>query len=59
MFSSSITSEVKEYCSSTATEDVASAAAAFSFYCAAARAEVTANVGESSKTHPCGSATSG
>jgi hypothetical protein len=39
---SSISSNVKYSCDSTATEDVASAIAVFDFYCSAARAEVTA-----------------
>lgn len=39
---SSISSNVKYSCSSTATEDVASAIAVFDFYCSAARAEVVA-----------------
>jgi len=39
---SSITSNVKYSCASTATEDVASAIAVFDFYCSAARAEVVA-----------------
>jgi hypothetical protein len=39
---SSISSNVKYSCDSTATEDIASAIAVFDFYCSAARAEVTA-----------------
>ncbi|KAB5566538.1 hypothetical protein GE09DRAFT_738419 [Coniochaeta sp. 2T2.1] len=39
---SSISSNVKYSCSSTASEDVASAIAVFDFYCSAARAEVVA-----------------
>jgi hypothetical protein len=42
MISSELTSNVKYYCSSTATEDVAQALSAFNFYCSAARREVVA-----------------
>jgi hypothetical protein len=48
LFASSITSDVKSYCSSTASDDVASALSAFAFYCSAARNEVVATVAESS-----------
>jgi hypothetical protein len=49
LVSTSITSSVKYYCSSTATEDIASALSVFGFYCSAARKEVVVTVAESSK----------
>ena len=52
MISSSINSGIKGYCSSTASEDVASGLNVFSFYCAAARNEVKATVAESSTDAP-------
>ncbi|KAK2057305.1 hypothetical protein LY76DRAFT_594331 [Colletotrichum caudatum] len=49
LVTSTMTSDVKYYCSSTASEDVSSALAVLDFYCKAARNEVVATVRESSK----------
>ncbi|KDN59750.1 hypothetical protein CSUB01_12234, partial [Colletotrichum sublineola] len=49
LVTSTMTSDVKYYCSSTASEDVSSALAVLDFYCKAARNEVVATVLESSK----------
>ncbi|GKT51022.1 uncharacterized protein ColSpa_11203 [Colletotrichum spaethianum] len=56
LVTSALTSDVKYYCSSTASEDVSSALAVMDFYCKAARNEVVATVAESTGT---GSGTSG
>lgn len=58
MVSSSLTSEVKYSCSSTATADVSSALAVFDYYCSAAQDDVVANVSESI-SEPYPTATSG
>ncbi|UNI18348.1 hypothetical protein JDV02_004621 [Purpureocillium takamizusanense] len=51
--SSTLTSDVKAYCSSTATDDVTSAMAVFDFYCSAAEKKVVATGAESvSETQP-------
>ncbi|KAK2005647.1 hypothetical protein LZ32DRAFT_623558 [Colletotrichum eremochloae] len=47
LVTSTMTSDVKYYCSSTASEDVSSALAVLDFYCKAARNEVVATVLES------------
>jgi len=51
--SSTLTSDVKAYCSSTATDDVTSAMAVFDFYCSAADKKVVATGADSvSETQP-------
>ncbi|OHW93665.1 hypothetical protein CSPAE12_07698 [Colletotrichum incanum] len=47
LVTSTVTSDIKYYCSSTASEDVSSALAVLDFYCKAARNEVVATVAES------------
>ncbi|GKT57958.1 hypothetical protein ColTof4_09937 [Colletotrichum tofieldiae] len=47
LVTSTMTSDIKYYCSSTASEDVSSALAVLDFYCKAARNEVVATVAES------------
>ncbi|OLN85265.1 hypothetical protein CCHL11_04378 [Colletotrichum chlorophyti] len=65
LVASTMTSDVKYYCSSTASQDVSSVLAVLDFYCKAARNEVVATVAESIKqTYPTaqsgtGSGTSG
>ncbi|TEA12339.1 hypothetical protein C8034_v006037 [Colletotrichum sidae] len=65
LVTSTLTSDVKYYCSSTASEDVSSALAVLDFYCKAAKNEVVATVAESiAQTYPTaragtGSGTSG
>ncbi|TDZ15354.1 hypothetical protein Cob_v011694 [Colletotrichum orbiculare MAFF 240422] len=53
LVTSTLTSDVKYYCSSTASEDVSSALAVLDFYCRAAKNEVVATVAESiAQTYP-------
>lgn len=58
--SSLVTSYVKYYCSSTATEDMSAAMSLFNFYCSAAEKKVVATAIESIKeTYPIGTGGSG
>ncbi|TQN70111.1 hypothetical protein CSHISOI_05364 [Colletotrichum shisoi] len=60
LVTSTMTSNVKYYCSSTASEDVSSALAVLDFYCKAARNEVVATVAESiAQTYPTAQAGTG
>ncbi|KAL0942032.1 uncharacterized protein CTRU02_204795 [Colletotrichum truncatum] len=60
MVVNTLTSDVKYYCSSTATEDVSSALAVLDFYCKAAKREVVATVAESiAQTYPTARAGTG
>ncbi|OHE98240.1 hypothetical protein CORC01_06437 [Colletotrichum orchidophilum] len=57
---STVTSDIKWYCSSTATDDVSSALAVLDYYCKAARNEVVATVTESiAQTYPTAQAGTG
>ncbi|EXF82137.1 hypothetical protein CFIO01_00651 [Colletotrichum fioriniae PJ7] len=57
---STVTSDIKWYCSSTATDDVSSAVAVLDYYCKAARNEVVATVAESiAQTYPTAQAGTG
>ncbi|KAF9870906.1 hypothetical protein CkaCkLH20_11578 [Colletotrichum karsti] len=60
LVTSTLTSDIKYYCSSTASEDVSSALAVMDFYCKAAKGEVVATVAESiAQTYPTAKAGTG